>query len=112
MKKIFRITIQSRKTKEGRSFPVYRAKTMKDAWFDVVFCKEAQTIKKACCIEIEEENFSMGYKTNKDNETIKDKNGNLIPQIFIKGDYRILTDEETPKELEPKKVYDSYKELF
>ena len=112
MTKIFRITIQSRKTKDGRSFPVYRAHTMKDAWFDVVFTKEAQTIKKACCIEIDEENFSMGYKQTKDNEVIKDKNGNLVPQIFIKGDYKILKDEEIPQELQPKKVYDAYKDLF
>ena len=112
MTKIFRITIQSRKTKDGRSFPVYRAHTQKDAWFDVVFTKEAQTIKKACCIEIDEENFSMGYKQTKENEMIKDKNGNLVPQIFIKGDYRILKDEEIPQELQPKKVYDAYKDLF
>jgi len=112
MKKLFRITIQSRKTKEGRSFPIYRAKTMKDAWFDIVFCKEANPVKKACVIEIDEDNFSMGYKTNKDNESIKDKNGNLIPQIFIKGDYRILKDDEVPTELKPSKVYDKYKDLI
>ena len=112
MKKMFRVCIMTRKSKNGNSFPVYRAKTLKDAWFDLVFGKKANKINKSCVIEIEEENFSMGYKQDKENNYIMDKNGNKIPQIFIMGEYNMIKDEDAPKELQAKKVYDTFKDMF
>lgn len=111
-KKLIRVLVMSRKTKEGKSFPVYRVKTLKGMYFECVFGKNVNKVSKSCVIEIDEDKLSMGYKQDKDKQYIKDKNGNKIPQVYIMGDYNIIKDEYAPKELQPKKLIDEFKEMF
>lgn len=111
-KKYLKIYIISRKTKDGKTFPTYRALTMKGKWFNLVFGKEAQVLKKSGVILIEESNFCMGFKQDANKNYITDKNGNKIPQIFILGEYETIKPEDAPEELKPKPVYDSYKDMF